>query len=394
MSISAGFAHAGLPDGMAVALLGGAALGQQGGPGSIFSGFSSNRSAPPNDPFAARGADAGPAPDANGVTRLPPTGGPQLQAPPADRYPADATRTRLRKAPQGHGPGRESSPQRRLVAVRPPGPGRDRRAASQRLVAQARQEQIRYAPNEDSPERVEAAIAKFVEVSRLDRSTEENRKTYARMLMEQSEALLQWGELEQADKLAALAVEQRVAYGPFDAKPDDLLKRIAALRQQNNPAGPRQIDNRDAGPNAVGPSLAGRQQAVELMRQIRGGLGRRTNRPGGIPLPAARCPADSGKCLCPRRGSAGTGLPATFTRRWPATSRAWFRPEASASRIAGVQSAVYDPSRDPTRNMQVAAQQAESIPVAAQSAGRPAGRRRCGAAVARLQPVPTGRKRP
>ena len=136
-----------------------------------------------------------------------------------------------------------------------------------RLVAQARQEQIRYTPTEDSPERVEAAIARFVEVSRLERSTEENRRAYARMLMEQSEALVQWGELEQADKLAALAVQQRVSYGPFDAKPDDLLRRITALRQLNNPAGPRQVDSR--GPDAVGPSLAGRQQAVELMRQIR-----------------------------------------------------------------------------------------------------------------------------
>ena len=177
------------------------------------------------------------------------------------------------------------------------------------LVAQARQEQIRYAPNEDSPERVEAAIARFVEVSRLDRSTEENRKTYARMLMEQSEALLQWGELEQADKLAALAVEQQVTYGPFDAKPEDLLRRIAALRQQNNPAGPRQIDTAIAGPNAVGPSLAGRQQAVELMRQIRGALAAGQIAPGGIPLPPARCPADPGKCLRAGRGPPGTGLP-------------------------------------------------------------------------------------
>ena len=144
-----------------------------------------------------------------------------------------------------------------------------------RMVTEARREQIRYAPNEDSPERVEAAIARFVEVNRFDRATEENRRAYARMLMEQSEALLQWGELAQADKLAALAVEQRVSYGPFDAKPEDLLKRITLLRQQNNPAGPRLIDNRYAGPNAVGPSQAGRQQAVELMRQIRGALAAR-----------------------------------------------------------------------------------------------------------------------
>ena len=62
------------------------------------------------------------------------------------------------------------------------------------------------------------------------------------MLMEQSEALLQWGELEQADKLAALAVEQQAVFGQFEAKPEELLKRISALRQLNNPAGPRQID--------------------------------------------------------------------------------------------------------------------------------------------------------
>ena len=211
------------------------------------------------------------------------------------------------------------------------------------LVAQARREQIRYAPNEDSPERVEAAIARFVEVSRLDRSTEENRKTYARMLMEQSEALLQWGELEQADKLAALAVEQRVAYGPFDAKPDDLLKRIAALRQQNNPAGPRQIDNRYAGPNAVGPSLAGRQQAVELMRQIRGALAA-----GQIgqaeslcrQLDALRIPENA---FAPGEDRPGLVFQDVHAGRWPATPRAWFRPAASASRMPGVQSAVYDP---------------------------------------------------
>ena len=140
------------------------------------------------------------------------------------------------------------------------------------MVAQARQEQIRYAANEDSPERVEASIARFVEVDRLGRTTEENRKTYAKMLMEQAEALLQWGELEQAEKLANLAVEQRVSYSPYESKPEDIARRIVLARQQNNPAGPRQLDPRYSGPNAIGPSSAGRQQAVELMQQIRGAL--------------------------------------------------------------------------------------------------------------------------
>ena len=177
------------------------------------------------------------------------------------------------------------------------------------------------------------------------------------------------GRIGAGRQAGRLAVEQRVTYGPFDAKPDDLLKRIAALRQQNNPAGPRLIDDRYAGPNAVGPSLAGRQQAVELMRQIRAALAAQTNRPGGSPLPATRCPADSGKCLRPGRRPPRPGLPGCSCRRWPATPRAWFRPAVSTGRTGGVQSAVYDPSRDPTRNVQAADQQAEYDSVAATHAG-------------------------
>ena len=70
------------------------------------------------------------------------------------------------------------------------------------MVAAARQDQFRYAPNEDSPDRVDAAIAKFVEISKLDRASEENRRTYARMWVEQANDLMQWGEWEQAERLA------------------------------------------------------------------------------------------------------------------------------------------------------------------------------------------------
>ncbi len=376
MSISAGFAKAGLPDGLALALMGGAALGQQEGPGSIFSGFSSNRQAPPTDPFAARGATS--APDANGVTRLPPTGGEQLQAPPTG-YTNDLSLPSQTgpypypgpSAPQGpagyHVPmvdGNRARSDDLLRKARLALAVTDVQRA-RNLVAQARQEQIHYAPNEDCPERVEAAIAKFVEVNRLDRSTEENRKTYARMLMEQSEALLQWGELEEADKLAALSVGQHVTYGPFDAKPDDLLRRITALRQQNNPAGLRQSDDRYAGPgtvysrSAVGPSLAGRQQAVELMRQIRAALAA-----GQIDkatylcrqLDALRIPENA---FGP--GEDRPGLVFQDVHQAIARSAAGVVQAGGVSQPnPGVQSLVYDPSRDPTRNVQ--AQQVEPIP--------------------------------
>ena len=318
-------------------------------------------------------------------------GGPQADPGAGDRYPAaDPAAAQQGMGPQ-QGPaqgGNRARSDALLRSARLALAVTDVRRASE-MVAQARQEQIRYAPNEDSPERVEAAIARFVEVSRLERSTEENRKTYTRMLMEQSEALLQWGELEQADKLAALAVEQRVAFGPFDAKPEDLLKRIAALRQQNNPAGPRLTDNRYAGPNAVGPSLAGRQQAVELMRQIRGALAAgQINQAEFLcrQLDALQIPENAFAPGEDRPGLVFQDVHQAMARNASGVVQAGGVSEPNA----GVQSAVYDPSRDPTRNMQVADQQAEAIPPPPNQPGRSVGRRRCSAAVAGLQSVPTG----
>ncbi len=121
-----------------------------------------------------------------------------------------------------------------------------RRAAA--LVAQAKRMAVRYAPTDDTPERVEAALARYQEVNSLDKGTQAYRRAYARMLMEQAEALLRWGDYEQADQLAAQAARQQVDYGPFDARPEDLLRRIAGLRQQG--AGPARM------PSGVMPAVA------------------------------------------------------------------------------------------------------------------------------------------
>ena len=352
MSISAGFANAGLPDGLAAALLSGAALGQQGGPGSIFSGFSSNPTPPPSDPFATRGVAAGQqqAADNNGTTRLPPVAAAQ---PPAWPDQNTATSAAVPGGNRAHSDALLRAARLALAVTDV------RRAAD--LVVQARQEQVRYAANEDSPERVEAAIARFAEVNRLDRSMESNRKVYAKMLMEQSEALLQWGELEQADKLAALAAQQRVVFGPYEVKPEDLLTRITALRQQNNPAGPRQIDPRFAGPDAVGPSMAGRRQAIELMRQIRTVMAA-----GQIQQAATLCRQLESLQIPESSFTPGEDSPG---RVFQDVQRAMARSASGVVQAGGVsqpnplvQPLVYNPSLDPTRNVQVAAEQADTVP--------------------------------
>ncbi len=395
MSFSAGFARAAVQDQVAAALLAGAAVGQQGSSGSIFSGFSNSQPAP-NDPFAARGVSApAAAPGTNGVTRLPPTGN-DAQPPGDDRYVTPAGYSAPQTVTVGGQPfsapaytgnnsgtvvsGNQGGP------LPPPGTRahsdfmlRQARLAlavtdvarARGLVAQARQDQIRYAPNEDSPDRVDVAIAKFAEVSRLDRASEENRRTYARMWMEQANDLMQWGEFEQAEKLAALASDQRVTFGPFDAKPDDLLRRIAAMREMNRPVGSMPVEANNAGPSAVGPSQAARQQAIVLMRNIRAALAA-----GQLAQAEFLCRQLDAMRIPERAFGPGEDSPA---RVYEAVHQAQGRLAAGGVRQAGgtvdmsggVNSAVYDPSRDPTRNMQVVDLAAEALPAPPSQPGGP-----------------------
>ena len=395
--LSAGFAHAGLQERVAAALLTSAAVGQQASSGSIFSGFSSNQQAAPSEPFAARNVSgaAATAPSANGVTRLPPTG----INPPSDddRYPVAGAAPpqgvsvggQAFTAPAYGTPGTGGVPVNGIAGVpttdvsanRPqtnmPQPGNrghsdamlrqarlalavgDIRRASD-MVAQSRQDQIRYAPNEDNPDRVAAAIAKFVEISRLERTTEENRRTYARMWIEQAQDLLQWNELDQAEKLVEMAAQQRVTFGPFDAKPDDLLRRIAAIREQHRPISPPPMNVGEANP-MVGASQAARQQAFTLMRNIRSAIA-----VGQIAqaefmcrqLDAMRIPE---KVFGPGEDSPARVFDAVHQARRRIASGV-MQAGGSVDVSGGVNSAVYDPSRDRTRNMQIADVSSDAVP--------------------------------
>ena len=382
IGLSAGFAQAGLQERMAAALLTNAAVGQQPGSGSIFSGFSSSQQTAPNEPFAARNVSGAAAavPSANGVTRLPPTG----VNPPSDddRYPVAGAGPQQAMAASGNNPNgiftRDTGPLMQQTGGDNPVP-RGNRAHSDAMLRQARlalavgdirrasdmlgqakQDQIRYAPNEDSPDRVAAAIGKYIEISRLDRGSEENRRTYARMWMEQAQDLLQWNELEQAEKLAEMAAQQRVTFGPFDAKPDDLLRRIAAIREQNRPASPVPMNVGNASP-IVGASQAARQQAVTLMRNIRSALA-----VGQIAqaefmcrqLDAMRIPE---KAFGPGEDSPGHVFDAVHQAQRRFASGV-MQAGGTVDVGGGVNNAVYDPSRDRTRNMQIADVSPDAVP--------------------------------
>ena len=172
--------------------------------------------------------------------------------------------------------------------------------------------------------------------------------------------MLQWNELEQAEKLAEMAAQQRVTFGPFDAKPDDLLRRIAAMRERNRPVGPPPINVGEANP-LVGASQAARQQAVTLMRNIRSALA-----VGQIAqaefmcrqLDAMRIPE---KAFGPNEDSPAHVFDAVHLAQRRFASGV-MQAGGTVDVSGGVNSAVYVPSRDGTRNMQVADIATEAVP--------------------------------
>ncbi len=241
---------------------------------------------------------------------------------------------------------------------------------ARKLVAQARLDQIRYAPNEDSPDRVDAAIAKFIEIRKLDRGTEENRRTYARMWMEQAQDLMQWGEFDQAEKLVSLAAEQRVTFGPFDAKPEELLRRIAAMREMNRPVAPLSVDANN-GPGGVGPSQAARQQAISIMRNIRTALAAGQLAQAELlcrQLDAMRIPE---RAFAPGEDSPGQVYEAVHQAERRFASNGVRQAGGTVDMSGGVNSAVYDPAHDNTRNVPVVDLASEPIPAPPSQPGGP-----------------------
>lgn len=178
-----------------------------------------------------------------------------------------------------------------------------RRASS--LTQQARTVPMNYQPLDDTPDKVDTVIRKYEELQTLDKNSEAFRRGYARSLTEQAEALFRLGERDEAERLAGRAASIPIMYGPLEAKPQDLLQRIAASRRSGNAAAP-----------ATGQVVAA----------------------------AAQAPVAAGIA------------------------------NAAANRYAAA--AVYNPTNDPTRNVQASSQQptsrpAQRTPASAEEVGLP-----------------------
>lgn len=247
------------------------------------------------------------------------------------------------------------------------------------LVQQAKTLNAQYDPLGDSPEKVEAAIGKFEDVKTQQNNTEGWRRMYARMLLEQSDALIRLGELDDAERLALQAERQQLTYTPLESKPQDLLTRITAARRsaprggEPAPAGLAMAAAGTAIAAAPGDAAAagidpGRQQAdaqrraQDLARQARealqtGQFARAetlAKQAELLGLPDAIYPANE------RPGLILLEVRHAKLRENGGVMAAAHQGTAAGDRAAS--HALYDPATDTTRNVQAGSQQTYSPP--------------------------------
>ena len=140
------------------------------------------------------------------------------------------------------------------------------------LVAQARRQQATYGTLDDTPAKVEQAIAQYQHtINQPNRNSQSYRRSYVKVLMSQARALLRAGDLDTAERLADSASQQQIYYGPMEAKPTDLLREIAARRNTARPTS-APLNPGMMSPSTTSPSLAARNNVARLLQQARAAM--------------------------------------------------------------------------------------------------------------------------
>ncbi|HEX4130456.1 MAG TPA: hypothetical protein VHZ24_10450 [Pirellulales bacterium] len=267
---------------------------------------------------------------------------------------------------------------RRALAV-----GDVRRATE--ALAKAKALDVKYEFHEDSPAKVEGAIAKYADLSQrpaADKNSESYRRRYAELQMQQAEELLRWRDFDEAERLANEAKRHGVAFGPFDANPDNLLKRIGETRHKRATPPVEPLPQRAvvdaAHPAAVANDLAQRKlRALEMVAKARAAINagdadaaeRLAREAEALGVPdSAFGPKDDRAWLVllqvqkHRRAPAGLPTPPPTNVVQPATA---LTPIEDAATSGAPIHALYEPQNDRTRNVPASSQQ--SAPPAQES---------------------------
>lgn len=224
-------------------------------PSPVFSPAGGNKkNVPAADPFAGRVADPPSNPvraDAGYATAGQSPGDPRIPSPQNNSAPSGEIGNELAALGRGHsdpsaagmavassgnaGPAANPNDNplrtaRKMIAL-----GDLRRAND--LVQQAKLQNAQYGPQDDNPRKVEDSLRRMYELSQLDKNTDAYRRGYSRILMEQGDAMMRYGDFDEAERLANLAASQQVVYGPYEPKPLDLMNKISTARRSGGNSG-------------------------------------------------------------------------------------------------------------------------------------------------------------
>jgi general secretion pathway protein D len=226
---------------------------------------------------------------------------------------------------------------------------------ARRYLDQVRSLGLTYGRFEDSPERVEALIQTHENLmaQKAERSqTEGWRRLYAKLLLEEADGLLRWGDLDEAERLAQLAAQQGITFSPFEMKPETLLQRISAERARR----------------AQGSDLAAQKQRVlQILAQARAALAAGDLSTAETLANQAAMLRVSEGAFSPQEDSPGRLLADIQQMKQrlgvqPVGAQAVV-PAAGAYNGNVAAAAVYDPTRDMTRNIPAGVyQQAPATP--------------------------------
>ncbi len=285
-----------------------------------------------------------------------PFGASSIDTPPSDeetQLPAVLRTLTSRTAGQSAaGAARTQSDNILLMARQALAEGDVRRAEGLAQQAAARKKQ--YGLRDDNPDKVQAAVDGYrnLKAEPAERQkTESYRRQYARLMMQQAEALLSHGDFGTAERLANQAAAQRVTYGSFETKPDNLLQRIAAARRRTNR--PMSASAAPAAkPASSTPSLAAKQRAVNLVRQARAAL------LSGQPRQAEALAREAERMRIPdsafARGEDRPGFVLLDIQKMRQRSPSQVIPanaQSATPASARASRAFYDRANDPTRNV-------------------------------------------
>ncbi|NLE37064.1 MAG: hypothetical protein GX621_03470 [Pirellulaceae bacterium] len=144
------------------------------------------------------------------------------------------------------------------------------------MAQEAKSQGIAHDPRGDNPDQVFADIQRYndlVALQETQKQTGAYRRQYAQLMMQQADALLKWRDYEEAERLTMQAIDQRVEWGPLEANPNVLLKRIGDARRQERAALTGNAS--PAGPIATQlppPSMAAKAKVSQLVGLARSAL--------------------------------------------------------------------------------------------------------------------------